>query len=182
MTRIEGLLMLCYRLYHGSPRKEEILERGFDVEAPRASNPGDFGWGIYLTSDLARAKASGPVLEVQTCFETPLVLHSPYRIHAPETAGDKFIAELRKKYGDTIHGLTDEEAIELHRKGKSPEEIAEISRQNRIYASRKWAEEIQKAGYDAVVWEKPWLYKPIEENYEVVIFDPNKIKGVKQWK
>lgn len=174
--------MLCSRLYHGSRAKEEILERGFDVEAPRVSNPGDFGWGIYLSGNPARARASGPVLEVEVCFEKPLVLESPYRIHPPETAGDKFIAELREKYGDTVHGLTEEEAIELHRKGKSPEEIAEISRQNRIYASRKWAEEIQKAGYDAVVWEKPYRYKPREENYEVVIFDPDKIKAIKQYR
>lgn len=173
----------CYQLYHGSQAKEEILKKGFDIEAPRVADPGDFGWGIYLTGDLSRAKATGGpknVLDVQACFKKPLVLHSPYAVHEAETPGDKFIDELREKHGDPVHGLTDEEAIELHRQGKSPDEIADIGAQNRVKTSRKWAEEIQKAGYDAAIWEKPYYHGPIEKNFEVVIFDPQKIKSVRE--
>lgn len=175
----------CYKLYHGARVKEEILRRGFDIEAPRVADPGDFGWGIYLTSDLNRARATGGtknVLDVQACFKNPLVLHAPYSINPPETAGDRFINQLRERYGDTVHGLTTEEAIELHRQGKSPDQIATITYGNRVRASKKWAEEIQRAGYDAVIWEKPFHYRPIEENYEVVIFNPNQIKSIREHK
>lgn len=170
-------------LYHGSKVKEEILRRGFDIEAPRVSDPGDFGWGIYLTSELSRAKAAAGkqnVLDVEVEFKNPLVLRAPYAINPPETPGDRFIAELRERFGDTVHGLTTEEAIELHRQGKSPDEIADIAFHSRVTASKKWAEAIQKAGYDAVVWEKPYYYGPIEENYEVVIFNPEQIKSVRE--
>lgn len=178
----------CYELYHGSRAIEDILRRGFDIEAPRTHDPGDFGWGIYFTGNLTRAKTSGGygeegpnVVKAQVCFENPLVLHSPYSISEPETEGDRLIHDLRERYGDTVHGITQEEAVDLHREGVSPDEINLIQRERREAAARKWAQEIQKEGYDAVVWEQPYYRGPIEPNFEVVVFDPAKVKGVQRY-
>lgn len=145
-----------YFLYHGSRAKDEILKSGFDIGATRAADPGDFGWGIYFTANLSRAKAQAGrqnVLDVIVEFDKPLTLHSPYSVDPAEVAGDYFIADLRERFGDTVHGTFEE----------------------RVRASKAWAREIQRAGYDAVVWEKPYLRGPIEENYEVVIFNPKQI-------
>jgi len=176
--------MNCLKLYHGSLAKEQILTRGFDINAPRSRDPGDFGWGIYLTSSVGKAKAvagMSNVLEVRVCFTRPLILHSPYSIGNPETTGDWFIRGLREKYGDPVHGLTPEEVEELYRQGKSNEQIKQLDDDNRVTSAKKWAEEIQKAGYDAVVWEKPYRYGKIVPHYEVVIFDPSQITEIKPY-
>ena len=50
--------------YHGTPSYKKILASGFDIDAPRKHDPGDFGWGIYVVGNLPRAKAYGKVLGV----------------------------------------------------------------------------------------------------------------------
>jgi len=56
------------RLFHGTGAEEAkfILGAGFDFrpEAERRRDPGDFGWGVYLTNDLARAREMGEVVLV----------------------------------------------------------------------------------------------------------------------
>jgi hypothetical protein len=51
-------------LYHGTSaeRAAQILKSGFDLDAARTSDPGDFGWGLYLTPDLSTARAYGDVV------------------------------------------------------------------------------------------------------------------------
>lgn len=50
--------------YHGTRAETAklILSKGVDTEAPKTSDPGDFGWGFYLTKRWARAKAYGEVV------------------------------------------------------------------------------------------------------------------------
>lgn len=54
------------RMFHGTGVEEAnlILGAGFDFRADRRRDPGDFGWGIYLTADLARAQEMGEVVLV----------------------------------------------------------------------------------------------------------------------
>ena len=44
--------------YHGTSREQAAAMRidGIDMSAPRKRDPGDFGWGFYLTGDLERAQ------------------------------------------------------------------------------------------------------------------------------
>ena len=173
-------------LYHGSAAIDRIVTEGFKVDVPRAHDPGDFGWGIYLSDSIGRAYSAGGidvrpgqerVVAVKVDIRNPLVLKCPYSVcEKPETTGDKLIWKLREQYGDTVHGLSDEEAQKLYNEGKTPDEIGEIAALNRVKAAKKWAEEIQKAGYDSVVWERgeEWRGGPVE--HEVVIFDPSKVK------
>jgi hypothetical protein len=39
------------RLYHGSPDASRIFTEGFDLWTKRNTDPGDLGWGIYLTGN-----------------------------------------------------------------------------------------------------------------------------------
>lgn len=91
--------MLEKTFYHGSPVYEEILRRGFDHDAPRRCDPGDFGWGVYLTAQLARAKCHGPVLEVRVETSRLAFIRNPYFLKdlqsfPPETPEEKLFHEL----------------------------------------------------------------------------------------
>jgi len=173
-------------LYHGSSAIDKIINEGFRIEVPRTRDPGDFGWGIYLSDSISRAFAAGGkdirpgkerVVATKVKVKNPLVLKCPYSIcEKPETSGDQLIWELRRKYGDTVRGLTEDESERLYNEGKTGEEIYQIAMTKRTQAAKKWAEEIQKAGYDAVIWERGEVYPGGPVEHEVVIFDPSKIK------
>ena len=148
------------RLYHGTTFEgmKAIIERGFKLEAERRSDPGDFGWGIYLTGHLSRAKAIGGkyVLEVEVELKNPLVFKSISEAY-------KFADEMALKLGITIHG-----------KGNTPEERF----QDRVKNSKKWREYFLRQGYDGIIIYDPdplWKGAP----YEVVVFDLSAIKSVK---
>ena len=71
------------RFYHGTSKERaaEILERGVDLNAPRSHDPGDFGWGLYLTQNLVRAQQYGSViLEVDVDLECFAHVPNPYFI------------------------------------------------------------------------------------------------------
>lgn len=69
-------------LYHGtSPEAaRRILRHGFDPEAARSHDPGDFGWGTYLTSIPARARGFGvgALLRVEVDPSKLAFIPSPY--------------------------------------------------------------------------------------------------------
>lgn len=65
-------------LYHGSSAWEKILEVGFDLEHPRRSDPGDFGWGLYLSANPARARSYGKVLKVSLDPSRLAYISNPY--------------------------------------------------------------------------------------------------------
>jgi len=68
-------------LYHATSRQgaEAILAHGFDMDFERRRDPGDFGWGIYFTNDLYRARCLGEVILVVTLDESGLArVTNPY--------------------------------------------------------------------------------------------------------
>ena len=69
------------RMYHGTSaaNAQSIMENGFDVNAPRTRDPGDFGFGMYFTTDRDRAERHGEaVLEVVVDDEMIEGLQSAY--------------------------------------------------------------------------------------------------------
>lgn len=133
-------------LYHGSAAVDAIVKRGFDIEAKRVADVGDFGWGIYLGT-ISSARAAGGKTNV---IAVKVDIRNPLRVSSYD---DPFIANLRKRLGDTIH-----------------ESIIEGKTVTREEAARRWAKEIQKAGYDAVIYTEKGRLS------DVVIFDVGKIR------
>jgi hypothetical protein len=88
--------------YHGTSQKcaREIIKNGFDVDARKNSDPGDFGRGIYITKSIERAKTYGSVvlmLNVDTSDFT--YIRNPYFIEGltptkPKTATDMLFYDL----------------------------------------------------------------------------------------
>ena len=142
-------------LYHGtSPiRLEKILEEGFSLEAERVSDPGDFGWAVYLTGSLSRAKAAGwkNVLQVEVNLKNPLVFKTE------KGAYSWFLRNMHSKYGNSIIGPMDK----------------------RIESAKKYREVLMKEGYDSVVVELDGYSK--EAPWEVAIFDLTCIKNIKRF-
>lgn len=85
--------------YHGSHQVTKILEDGFDIEAKRASDAGDFGWGIYLTKKKSRAKLYGHILEITIDPSRYAYIPNPYftqslRELKPQTDVEKIFYDL----------------------------------------------------------------------------------------
>ncbi len=102
--------------YHGTSHLDEILTKGFDIDAPRRSDPGDFGWGTYLTKSRPRARAYGKVLQVHVDPTKLAHIQDPYFLHAgertrPVTDLEKLFYELAFPDGPssmkTVQGPTD---------------------------------------------------------------------------
>jgi hypothetical protein len=65
--------------WHGTTAAEAILALGVDFDAVRVSDPGDMGWGFYLTGEESRAKAYGSqILKVTIDPEKFAYLPNPY--------------------------------------------------------------------------------------------------------
>ena len=142
-------------LYHGTTSEgmKKIPQEGFSLEAERTSDPGDFGWGVYLTGMPARAKAYGGIniLRVEVDFDNPLKFSSVSEAY-------KWRELLVQKYGDTIHGIGNT----WEEKAKSRAEIA-----------KRWREELLRQGYDGIIiYDKRWTNG---EPYEAVAFKPENI-------
>lgn len=82
------------KFFHGTTNAERILKEGFDMDADRASDPGDFGWGIYLTPNRERARGHGPVLEVIVDTEGFAKIPNPYFLVKGENIRPKTPEEL----------------------------------------------------------------------------------------
>lgn len=63
--------------YHESPFADIILKEGFSMEVERRSDPGDFGWGVYLWST-PHHMPKGYTLEVDVDISRFAVIHDPY--------------------------------------------------------------------------------------------------------
>lgn len=76
------------KFYHGTTPEAAagIMTNGFDVDAKRAHDPGDFGWGTYFTTDWHRAREmGGPVLlEVEIEMDRLARIENPYFLHKLE--------------------------------------------------------------------------------------------------
>lgn len=88
--------------FHGTSQDtwDSIKEHGVDFEARRKSDPGDMGWGFYLTGNLARAKSYGStVLEAEVEESALAVIPNPYFLDGlertqPQTAAEKLFFSL----------------------------------------------------------------------------------------
>ena len=144
------------RWFHGtsSTSAAGILSSGVDVDAPRVRDAGDLGWGFYLTSDLARARACGEVvLEVRVDPSRLGHLPSPYfldglRSVEPVTAVERL-----------FHGLA-------FRDG----EMLTVSGSDREGVARSIRDGFMDAGYTGIQSESP---------SELVLFDPSVIEGIR---
>jgi|GEM_PF-4200718 len=145
-------------LYHGTTPEgmEKIPKEGFSLEAERVSDPGDFGWGIYLTGMPARAKPYGGVnvLRVEVDFNNPLIFRSVSEAYKWR---DPFV----EKYGDTLHGIGNTWKEKLKSKAK---------------IAKKWREELLKRGYDGIIIYDEKIRNG--EPYEAIAFKPENIKVI----
>lgn len=64
--------------YHGTRRWEEVEKHGVDFDAPRATDPGDFGWGFYLTKRPVLANIHGRVFQVTIDPSKLAYIENPY--------------------------------------------------------------------------------------------------------
>lgn len=67
--------------FHGTPQEtwEKIQADGIDFEVKRRSDPGDMGWGLYLTRNLPRARTyGGVVIQVEILEVRFAYLQNPY--------------------------------------------------------------------------------------------------------
>jgi len=102
------------RYLHGThpDTAEKVLADGFDVEVPRRSDPGDFGWGVYLTSKLSRAKSYGStILEVEIDEVQFVRMTNPYFLDGlksvePSTFAEKLFHRIAFD-GDTMLTVKD---------------------------------------------------------------------------
>ena len=87
-------------VYHGSVEPERVLQEGFRLVQPRASDPGDMGRGIYTTTRYSRANCYGrAVLECRLDVTWYARITNPYFLHRlgelqPETLDEHVFYEL----------------------------------------------------------------------------------------
>lgn len=154
--------MAVETFYHGTSTgiASRILADGFDVHARRVSDPGDLGWGAYLTSSESRARSYGnAVLHVQIDTTNFARLKNPYFLDGlksvkPKTATERLFYDVA--FDDKGDMLT-------------------VQGRNRTAASKKVARTFMDHGYDGIIGG-PFNMGDIE----VVVFDDDAIVGVKQ--
>jgi hypothetical protein len=64
--------------YHGTPNPDSILDKGFNINHQRTSDPGDFGWGTYASRSLSRSRCYGTVLGVLVDTSSCAYISNPY--------------------------------------------------------------------------------------------------------
>lgn len=122
---------------HGTDARSAkvILTEGFSLETRRQSDPGDFGWGIYLTDAPSRARSYGSeVLRVTIATERYARIKNPYFLEGlrevePQTAEEKL-----------FHQTVFEGGKMLTVKGEDREGVA-----------RRVREVFMEAGYDGII-------------------------------
>lgn len=91
--------MQVERYFHGSPFATSLVAKGVDMEAPRTSDPGDFGWGFYVDKNKLRCRQYGKVLIVWVDVALFAHLPDPYFLKGleetnPETELERLFFEL----------------------------------------------------------------------------------------
>ena len=149
------------KAFHGTSTQslKKILSGGVDINAPRVSDPSDFGHGFYVTTSKPRASAIGEdVAEVDIDTSNFAFIKNPYFLEnlsdvAAKTPEEKLFREAAFDGGKM-----------LTVKGDTPAA--------RIAAAERIRERFLDKGYKGIVTEKD----------EIVIFDPSVIKKVTQLK
>jgi hypothetical protein len=142
--------------YHGTPSYQKILDSGFDIEAERRHDPGDFGWGIYVVANLPRAKTYGNVLGVVFDASDCAYISNPYFIKGfdkvePETEVEKLFTSI----------AMDDDWNMLTIRGSLKDRIRVCKEIRRVFLER---------GYTGIISDYA--------KGEAVIFDPDIIQDV----
>lgn len=147
--------MTVETFYHGTSAvaASRILADGFDVHAPRVCDPGDLGWGVYLTSGPSRARACGDTVLAVTVDTTNFArIRNPYFIEG--------LKPVKPRGG--VEKLFYGAAFDRHG------EMLTVKGRGRVAASKKVARTFLDAGYDGII-AGPFDISGIE----VVVFDPD---------
>jgi hypothetical protein len=132
----------------------DILSDGFDFGAVRRSDPGDFGWGLYLTRSLARARAIGSdVLIVMVDISRFARIPNPYFLSGtkemvPHTEAERLFHRSAFRNGEMITVMGNEA--------------------DRVAASKDLAEVFVRRGWGGIV----------TDGDEVVVFDSGCIRSI----
>lgn len=145
--------------FHGTSQADKVLADGFDIEAPRRSDPGDFGWGIYLTDEPSRARAHGEVLCVEINTTKYTHIKSPYFLDGfkevePVTPEERL-----------FHGVAFE--------GNQMLSVVADSLEERVAIARRIREVFLEAGFDGII-----AGPDNRGQCEVVVFNPQTILKV----
>ena len=152
-------------LYHGTSRERaaSILAGGVDLEAPRTRDPGDFGWGFYLTASISRARACGEVvLEVVVDTSTFAYLPYPYFLKRGSLTPVEPSTEAERLFHKTVFTLADDQWWRMTTVKGTAEE--------REHAARKVRTVFLAHGHAGI--ETP------HDEGEVVVFDPTSIHHI----
>jgi len=155
--------------YHGSPKLQQILDQGFDIDAPRIQDPGDFGWGIYLTTRVYRARyhsTEDTILAVEIETDRFAYIQNPYFMYGltsftrPGQRGQLFPETFEEHlFFDIAFEPTDSGYEMALVRGKHREEKSKLVRQVFI-----------NEGYDGIITD--------HDGGEAVIFNADAIVNV----
>lgn len=150
------------RFFHGTRHAESILEQGFDLGAQRRTDPGDLGWGIYLTDTPARARAHGEALAVVVDDSRFARIKNPY-----------FEENLKR-----VEPETDVEALFYDNAFDENGEMVTVRGEweERVAASKAVRAAFLRAGYQGII-----SGPDRRGQHEVVVFDPDSIHSIDRW-
>ena len=155
--------------FHGTNKSSanQIIERGFDIEATRTHDPGDLGWGIYFSSDYYRAKSYGQyVIAVELSKKVKLAqIINPY-----------FLLNLERVPPVTLEEILFYN-IAFDENGNMRNVYHGISEEEKILISTQIRYAFLKAGYDGIL---AGPFNPRRTDKELVIFNPNIIESIYQ--
>lgn len=125
---------------------------GLRLPTRHAHDVGDYGRAVYFTNSLVRAKIYSkrlnghyPIVRAYVRLKNALVLDwSKGQAMHPESPAFQIVEELRRRYGDPLHG-TDE---------------------SRAQAASRWREGLLAQGIDGIV-------SLHSQDMEVVVYDPH---------
>jgi len=136
------------------------MKRGFDVEAPRNSDPGDFGWGIYLTDCLERARAYGDaVFEVDIDLSRFAAIPNPYFLKSVESG---FVNTKPRTYDEVLFYN-----IAFNENGRMRTVVGD----DRVDVAKEIRDSFLDHGYAGIVGNSG-------KNREIVVFDSSAITRV----
>lgn len=142
--------------YHGTPTAEAILTEGVRMDIERRADPGDFGWGFYLTLDLSRASNFGDVLQVVVDDSELARIDNPYFLHRLETVEP--VTPEEKLFFGIVFG-PDREMMNV----RGPWD-------QRVRVSKQVREAFLEAGWKGIY---------SESQRELVVFDPAVVRSVR---
>lgn len=161
--------------YHGSSNLQQILDEGFDIDAPRIQDPGDFGWGIYLTSRVYRARyhsESSTILAVEieidrfAYIQNPYFLVGPISFARPGQQGQLFPKTFEEHlFFDIAFEATDHAGAR-----PSGYEMSLVSGKHREEKSKLVRQVFMNVGYDGIITD--------HDGGEAVIFNTDAIVNI----